>query len=245
LQIINKEIGVLKMSEKKVVRRSTAIGLGVLCIILLIGTVGAVVYYNNLVNSKDSTYNSYVSNHSHSDSDYNSYVSSHSHADSDYNSVTSQLSSANAQNTNLQTWLNGNVTALANANNQINSLQSQLASANSQIDNLNSIIGLKQSTVWVKTYTLSQGNGQTSYWTFSASYAGYVSVLVESSTVAGTHVHVIYSAYEVNFDQEIVVSAGDTAVFPILPSSNIQVGVGNGLIIGSGATETVTITYHY
>jgi hypothetical protein len=106
------------------------------------------------------------------------------------------------------------------------------------------IVNLADSIVWVNDQTISQPASSFTVWTFSASYAGYVSILVQSSTVAGTHVKVIYSAYGVNFNQEIVVNAGDTAVFPILPSSNIQVEVGNGNLV-NGATETVTATYHY
>jgi len=121
------------MSEKKVV-----IALGIICIILLVGTVGAVIYYNNVVNDKNATYNSYVSSHIHANSEfdslksdyssyktshsytdseynslqstYDSYIATHSHTDSDYNSVASQLASANTQIGNLARALNENPT---------------------------------------------------------------------------------------------------------------------------------------
>lgn len=124
-------------------------------------------------------------------------------------------------------------------------MNSQIANLISQISDLNSIANLQKSTVWVNDQTVSQPNGAYSTWTVSANYAGYVSVYVQSSTVSGTHVKAEYSAYGVNFNQELTVNAGSTAVFPILPSSSIKIGVGNGLVIGSGATETVTITYSY
>jgi hypothetical protein len=87
--------------------------------------------------------------------------------------------------------------------------------------------------------------GSYTYWTFSASYAGYVSVYVQSSTSGATYVEVIYSAYGVSYDNQIGVGSGGYSVtFPILPSSNIEIGVGNSNLI-NGATETVTITYYY
>ena len=41
------------MSEKKTVRRSVAIALGIICIVLASGLVGALAYYVSLVNDKD------------------------------------------------------------------------------------------------------------------------------------------------------------------------------------------------
>jgi predicted membrane-bound spermidine synthase len=111
-------------------------------------------------------------------------------------------------------------------------------------NSLQSIVNLQDSYVWVNDQTVSQGAGSFSTWSSSETYAGYVVVSVLSSTVSGTHVQVTYSAYGVNFDQTQVVSAGSTAVFPILPCSDVTVGVGNGNILSS-ATETVTITYYY
>jgi hypothetical protein len=169
------------MSEKKVVKRSVAVALGIVCIILAVSLVGAFAYYIPIVNNDNNT-----------------------------------------------------------------------------ISSLTSIVSLANSTVWVNDETVSQGAGAYTNWTFSASYAGYVSVFIQTSTVSGTHVQVVYSwygvrygvkfnqdsSYGVNFNQEITVSAGSSAVFPLLPSSSITVGVGNGNILSS-ATETVTITYYY
>ena len=42
------------MSEKKVVNRNVAIGIGVLCIVLLVTMVGLVVDYTSVLNNKDS-----------------------------------------------------------------------------------------------------------------------------------------------------------------------------------------------
>ena len=84
------------MSEKKVVRRTVAIALGIVCILLIAGLGGAMAYYSMTINNKDSTYASYTSSHSHTDSDYNAlnstyqdYMGTHSHTDSDYNALNS------------------------------------------------------------------------------------------------------------------------------------------------------------
>ena len=206
------------MSEKKVVRRSVAIGLGIVCILLIASLGGAMAYY----------------------------VSTHHHSDSDYHSLSSQ-------NTNLY-----------------------------------NIVNLDDSTVWVNDTTVTQTANNYTSWDFSASYAGYVSVNVQTSTAVTTYVEVIYSAYDINYDKKTIVSTSGTAAFPVLfsplifmmnvstsetaafpllprfpitgfsvsngasgpppknlPShSSVEIRVGNTNTV-SNATETVTITYNY
>jgi len=169
------------MSEKKVVGRNVAIALGIICIILAVGLVGAITNYASIITEKDNT-----------------------------------ISSLNSQITNLQ----------------------------NQVNDLNSIINLEKSTVWVDDQTVSQPASSYTDWTVSASYAGYVSVRVQTSTTDNTYVRVIWSSHGVNYDHSITVGVSGTAVFPILPASSIEIRVGNSNWF-SGATETVTITYHY
>ena len=151
------------MSEKKVVSRTLAIALGIICVILAVGLVGAIA--------------------------------------------------------------------------QITSLQNQ-------ISDLTSIVNLAKSTVWVNNQIVNQPHNSYTFWTFSASYAGYVSVNVQTSTTDKTYVQVIYSSHGVSYNNQIGVGTGGKVVFPILPSSSIEIRVGNTNWI-SGATETVTITYYY
>ena len=181
--------------EKKVVGRSIAIGIGIICVILLIALVGAVANYTSIINNKDIIYQDYVSTHSHTNSEYDSYVANHHHTDGEYN-------------------------------------------------NLNDIVNLAKSTTWIDDHTISQPASSYTYWTFSANYIGYVSVQVHSSTTDNTYVRVIYSSHGVNYDNQITVGTSGTAVFPLLPSSNIEIRVGNSNWF-NGATETVTITYYY
>lgn len=261
------------MGEKKLVRRSIAIVLGVLCILLLGGTVGAVIYYSNAYNN----YNNYASTHSHTDSDYISLSSQLATANENISSLNNQLSilqselaSNNTESTNLNEQIANLKTQLANEiatigtindyynhliyvlNTEVHDTTAELMTANSQVtslqnqvDSLNAIANLTASTTWVNNQTVSQPAGSNTTWSKSASYAGYVSINVSSSTTSSTYANVTYSAYGVNYNVQINVGTSGTAYFPVLPSSNITVGVGNGLLIGSGATETVTIIYYY
>jgi len=182
------------MSQMKIVRRSVAIGLGIICIILAVGLVGVFTYYTMTLNNKNSVYDDYVSNHSHSNSDYDSL---------------------NSQKTNLQ----------------------------DQVNDLTSTLNLAKSETWVTSQTVSQPAGSYNFWTHSTTYAGYVTVNVESSTTDKTYIEVLWSAHGINYDNRISVGVSGTGVFPVLPSS-VEVRVGNSNFM-NGATETVTITCHY
>ena len=126
---------------------------------------------------------------------------------------------------------------------QISSLNSQVSALNSQVGNLTDIVHLEKSTIWVNDQTVSQAANSYTSWTTSAGYAGYVVVNVDSSTSTNTYVRVIYSSLSVGYDHQITVGLGGRAVFPVLPGS-IQIVVGNTNLV-NGATETVTVTFHY
>ncbi|MGA2769109.1 MAG: hypothetical protein ABSF24_12460 [Candidatus Bathyarchaeia archaeon] len=79
------------MSERKVVRRSVAVAVGIVCILLLAGLGVVMAYYTMQINNKDSTYNDYVLTHSHTNSEYDSLQSSHHHSDSEYNALQNQV----------------------------------------------------------------------------------------------------------------------------------------------------------
>jgi hypothetical protein len=132
------------------------------------------------------------------------------------------------------------------------SLQSQLTTATNQLSRDSSLIGLKESKVWINDQTVSQTNSSYTTWIFSASNAGYVVVQVLGQSVPGTRVEALYSYDGLNYNQSYTgsraINAGGSAIFPILPASNITIGVGSGNWISSlpiSVTETVTITYYY
>ncbi len=218
--------------EKKRSGRILVIALGIICIILAVGLVGAVANYTSIISGKDNIIAS-------KDSQIGSLNSENTNKDNTISSLNSQITTKD----NTIASLNSEV---ASKDSQISSLNSQVSSLQNQVNNLNDIVNLAQSAVWIDDQTISQPAGSYTYWTpaFSASYAGYVSVWVQTSTTTNTYVRVIYTAYGIHYDQQIGVGTGGTAVFPLLPCSSIDIRVGNTNLI-NGATETITITYHY
>jgi len=169
----------VQTSEKKVVSRTVAIRLGIVCIILLVGLIGAILVYSSMIDNKNS---------------------------------------------------------------KISDLNQQITSLSSQVADLTSIANLNKSTAWLNFKNVSIQAGYENVWNFISTYAGYVSVQVFSSTADNIYVRVNYHSHGVNYDNQINVGMGGTAVFPVLPAS-IQISVGNPGM--TAATTTVTIIYNY
>jgi hypothetical protein len=183
------KIVVEEISVKKVVDRKIAIALGIICIILAAGIVGAVILYFSQIDAIQSK-------------------------DSEIASLTSQIAD--------------------------NSLQ--IETLTSQKNELQDIVSLAESAIWVDE-TLIHPAGYYSYWTFAADYAGYVKVRLETSNVTDNYVRVIYSSHGVDYDNQIDIVAGGVAVFPILPSTSIEIRFDTKSPVAS--TATLTITYYY
>jgi len=217
------------MSQKKTSIKRSTLGLVIICVLLVAALGGIIIYYANTVNDKDNQIN-------------------------DLNSKLNGLLSFITTLTEVA-YTGSNITgAIADLNYTYNlyvgiatSEELTINSLDTNITNLNVLLGLNDSAVWVNNNTVSEPVarlGMAWYnWTFPASYAGYVSINVSSAS-AESWAHSEYSAYGVNFSDQIDVGTNGTAYFPVLPSSNITVGVGNGNP-SSGATQTVTITYYY
>jgi len=177
---------------------------------------------------------------------------------SQINTLNSEISSLNNQIANLKAQLstsNGTIQSLSSQintlnseisslNNQIANLKAQLNTSNGTIANLQEILSLNETTVEISDQTISQPAGYYTYWTFSIPYAGYIVVEVLSSTSTNTYAIVSWSSYGVDYSDSVTVGSSGTVNFPVLPSSNVVVGVGNSDLI-IGATETVTILYYY
>jgi cell division protein FtsB len=259
------------MSEKKMVSRSVAIALGIVCILLIASLGGAIAYYrmkvndgNNQITSDTNTINQLnatIAEQSNTIASLNANITNLTNEENqlkawldgnetllnqtqtwlngNITSYETQISSLNAQITQLQTWLSGNFSAYIYEVSQVNYL-------NEVLYNLSHFVN---PVVWVNDQTVSQpagglGISYTTWWGNIVDYAGYVSINVSSSTTNSTYANVVYSAYGVSYNNPISVGTSGTAYFPVLPSQNITVEVGNGNLVG-GATETVTITYYY
>jgi prefoldin subunit 5 len=114
------------MSEKKVVRRTVALALGVICIVLIAGLGGAMAYYTVTINSKDKT----ISQLNATIEDQNNTI----------NQLIANITNLQNQNANLQAWLDGNETLLNQTQawlaGNITYYNSQISSLDSQIVNL-------------------------------------------------------------------------------------------------------------
>ena len=122
------------------------------------------------------------------------------------------------------------------------SRDSQIQTLTSQNNELQDIVFLEKSTIWVNE-TFSNPAGYYSYWTRTADYAGFVLVDIQISNTTDNYVQVIYSSHGVNYDNKIDVVAGGGARFPILPSTSIEIRVGNTSPVAS--SKTLTIIYYY
>jgi hypothetical protein len=259
------------MGEKKVVNRNIAIALGLLCIILAASTAGIAFYSGNTDNNyaashthTDSEYaalstqlaaaNENISSLNTQLSALQSEVANNSSNQTTtdlyarIDALTSQLIATNSSIKNIQDYYNSLIYVYSTDSHDfavnLTTANSQIASLQDQISTFNSIGNLSVSTVWVNNQTVSQLAGSYTVWSEPASYAGYVSIQVSASTASVTYANVTYSSHGVNYNTQTNVGANGIAYFPVLPSSNIIVAVGNGLSSGS-ATENVTITYYY
>jgi len=148
----------LKMSEKKVVGRNVAIALGIICVVLAVGLVGAIANYTSIISGKDNAIAS-----------LNSQITE---KDSEITSLNLQIGNLTSQNSQLRMWLEGNITLLNSQKleneklslwlegnetlltqtqtwlqGNITYYESQIATLNSQIDSLNSQIATKDSQI--------------------------------------------------------------------------------------------------
>ena len=147
---------------------------------------------------------------------------------------------------------------ISNLNQQVNLLQSQstiskaeisqlsaeVNSTQAQLNSSNSINNLQSSTTILNDQTINQPASSYSYYTLSASYAGYFDVDVQSSSSSNTYVTVIWSAYGVSYSNTQTVGVQGSADFVVLPSSSIEVEIGNTNLV-SGNSVTLSIFYYY
>jgi hypothetical protein len=141
-----------KVNEKKVVGRSVAIAIGIICIILAVSLVGAFAYYMPMINDKNKTISSLNTQVSQLDSNVTSLQ----------NQVTSDFTTIQEDNITIMSDKN----TIANLTNQLNQLTilQNLVTNESQTLISNESIGLPFNWFWIGNYT-----------------AGYISVQVSQS----------------------------------------------------------------
>jgi hypothetical protein len=114
------------MSETKVVRSNVAVAVGIICVILGVGSVGAIAYYTI------TSLNSQVTN----------LQSQLAGVQSQHNSLQSQYTSLQSQYNSLQSTYDLSQTQIASLQGQIASLQSQLLNATALIAQLHGPTGI-------------------------------------------------------------------------------------------------------
>jgi len=204
-----------KRGQKKLVSRMVVIALGLICIVLVAGLVGAIAVYMPMVSNLESQI-----------AEKNSTISS----------LNSQISSLNSQVSSLQD-------AFDQANSTIEEYQEALDSYNSQIGYYLSVIYLNESGYLFAPQSFTQdANTSDVVYDGDIRYAGYVSIAIESSSNT-TYTQVAYFSYGVNYNNTVTVGTGATAVFPVLPGT-IVVSVGNTEPVDN-VTGTITAIYRY
>ena len=204
-----------KRGQKKIVSRTMVIALGLICIVLAAGLVGAIAVYMPMVSNLESQI-----------AEKNSTISS----------LNSQVSSLNSQVSSLQD-------NLEQVNSTILDYKNAIDAFNSQVEYYLSILYLNESGYLFSPQVFTQdANTSTTIYDGTIQYAGYVSVAVESSSNT-TYAQVVYSSYGVNYDHNVTVGTSGTAVYPVLPGE-IVVGVGNTEPVDN-VTATVSAIYYY
>ena len=223
------------MSEKKVVKRSVAIALGIACLILAVGILGTIANYTSAINAKDST------------------ISSQS----------SQIASLQTQNSQIQTWLDGNRTYYANEivtkdsqladlqgqiagkDSQISNLQGQIVTKDSQLADLQAIVDLQKQEIVVSQYSIDQGAFQENVVVGRPyAYSGYLRIS-STSTSSSAYIILQYWFGGVLYSYSQAVGNSGNVLFAILKTDSATVYVGNRNYGAIGAHHTITITYCY
>jgi uncharacterized protein YpmS len=204
-----------KKSQRKIVSKAMVIALGLICIILAAGLVGAIAVYMPMASNLESQI---------------------AEKDSTISSLNSQVSSLTSQVLALQA-------DIEQFNSTIEDYKAAQEAFNSQAEFYANIISLNMSApLFVsQSFTLAANTSGTIY-TGNILYAGYISVSVESSSNT-TYLQVAYPSYGVNYNQTVTVGTGGAAAFPVLPGG-ITVVIGNTETVDD-VTGTASATYRY
>ena len=203
------------MTERKVVGRTIAIVLGLVCIILAAGMVVALAAYLPTGAEKDTLTGEIAEKEQ-------------------------TITSLNNQITTLQntiTNLNANAA-------QATTLQAEIDDLEAQIQSLYNVLYLNATAILVNTQTFDhEPSTNVTIWDGSVplQYAGYVTVQIESSSNQ-THVELAYASHGIVYDSVVTIENG-TASFPVLPGSVI-ITLGN-TEPNNRVTGTVTALYYY
>ena len=204
-----------EVQQKRVVGRTIAIGLGLVCIVLAAALIGVVaVYLSNQTTNAAATDALKVEN---------------ANLKGNQTSLIQQIS-------NLQT-------SLSQARDEIASKDADIADYNSAYLALQNVLNMNASAIILPTTAvpLDAGTNVTLYNNF-LDYAGLVTVQATSSSNT-TYAQVRYAFSGYYFDNVVVIGQSGTAAFAVLPG-NVEVIIGNTEPF-TAVTSNVAVTYIY
>ena len=204
-----------EVRQKRVVGRTIAIGLGLVCIVLAAALIGVVaVYLSNQTTNAAATDALKVEN---------------ANLKGNQTSLIQQIS-------NLQT-------SLSQARDEIASKDADIADYNSAYLGLLNVLNMNASATILPTTAvpLDAGTNVTLYNNY-LDYAGLVTVqATSSSNTTYAQVRYVFSGYY--FENVVVVGQSGTAAFAVLPG-NVEVIIGN-TELSTAVTSNVAVTYIY
>jgi len=205
-----------EVRQKRVVGRTIAIGLGLVCIVLAAALIGVVAVY--------------LSNQTTNAAAIDALKLENANLKGNQTSLIQQVS-------NLQT-------SLSQARDEINSKDADIADYNSAYLGLLNVLNMNASATILPTTAvpLDAGTNVTVFDTPPLEYAGLVTVQVTSSSNT-TYAQVRYAFSGYYFDNVIVVGQSGTAAFAVLPG-NVEVIIGN-TELSTAVTSNVAVTYIY
>jgi uncharacterized coiled-coil protein SlyX len=231
-----------KPTEKKMVRRSVAIALGIICIILFVGVVAAFGYYipekDITISSRDNTIsclNSQIVDDNFTIGELDGRISEQNSTIFELNSL---LSSANSQISQLNSIITDMQT-------QITDIQAQIKRLNDTVNQLNDTVNLKLGQFWMSgLWNASQSGNSVGLGGIlnkpQVPYAGYVKFQIEPYN--NVYAMALYSSMGFDFNYEVPFNANGTAIIPVLPTNFITIGVENLTI---GTAYSWSVTYYY
>jgi len=114
-----------------------------------------------------------------------------------------------------------------------------------QISNLTDILNLNKQTVLKDHYAVNQPAGGYNHWTYTnINHTGYLTITIHSSTTPKAYARVVYTYGDTTWELTKTLGIAGSADFPVLPSSRIEVGVGNTNLYDP-AVHDISIVYHY
>ncbi len=208
-------------TQKKVVSRNVVLVLGLICIILSAGLVAVFALYLPSANSAGRL-----------ESDIKAKD----------NLIASQNATISSQSATISS-LSRQVLALQNSS-QSSIKDEQIAQLNAYISDLLNVLYLNASTTLLQNQLVQlNASDSISIWSDSLTYAGFITVEVQSGSNT-TFAQVVYSSFGVNYNETIVVGTNGAASFPVLPATIVDLRLGNSETSGA-FNSTVTATYHF